>query len=165
MLSAPVFAEESATPPMAGTDKAIAAEALDQPKVDEQAVKDFATNSAVGVMTFGNANFQARFLEASPHFTKSGWQSFSAVLKTAGTFDQVTKKHYSLTAEAAGPAQIKKQGVTEGVYRWEVEIPLTIHFKNSDDEHDEELQVRAVIERVPAADSSNGILIGQWMAH
>jgi hypothetical protein len=159
-LSAPVWADDAAAPAAKP-----AADALDQPKMDDKALLAYATDAVTSVMTFDNLNFQSRFLEAAPHFTKSGWNSFSAQLKNSGVFDTVAKKHYALTAEAASPAVIKAQGAHDGVYHWTVDLQLNLHYKSmEDEEHDAAQKVHINLERVPASDNPQGVQIDEWEA-
>lgn len=163
MLAAPAFAEEAATAPAA--DKAVAAPAsdgLDQPLMDDKALTAWATGAASETMTFDYRNFQERFLRASPHFTKTGWQTFSSSLKNSGIFDDLRKKNLTLTATAA-KAEIKEQGAVDGKYRWTVTFPLAVHFKNTDDEESDTTQrIRLVVTRVPSSESAEGIQIASW---
>lgn len=164
MFAGPVAADEGAAAPEPQKEKAVASDALDQPVLDDKAIVAFAAGAASDVMTFDHRNFQQRFLDATPRFSKGGWQSFSAQLKNSGTFENLRKQGLTLTAEPASPPVIKEKGVVDGKYRWLVDFPLTVHYKSSDNEHDETLKLHLTIHRVPSADNAEGVQITQWEA-
>ena len=168
MCAGPAAADSAVPPAPASTGKPAASAddsaGLDQPAMDDTGLLTWAASAASDIMTFSNKDFQQRFIATSRHFTKGGWQGFSAQLKNSGRFDAVLKNNLSLSSQPGAAPVIREQGVVEGKYRWRVDFPLIVRSKGSDDVHEETLQVHLVIQRVPVSDSPNGIQISQWDA-
>lgn len=136
---------------------------LDQPNMTPAALMSWVAQAATEVMTFGYHDYQRRFQEASRHFTKSGWESFTAAIQKARIMDSVQAAKQVVTASPRSAPVIVQQGVLNGRYRWVLQMPIQVTYSGGGARSDS-LKLSLVVERVPSLENPNGVGIAQWVA-
>ena len=114
-------------------------------------------------MTFGFHDYQRRLQESSSYFTRRGWQTFSEALQRARLMETVEKAQQVVTAAPRSAPRIIQQGLTGGVYRWVVEMPLVVTYQSGTAVQSEVLNVSLVVVRASTLDSPSGVGIQQWI--
>lgn len=137
---------------------------LDRPNMTTAALMSWVAQAATEVMTFGFHDYQRRLQQSSRHFTKRGWESFTVALQKAGIVDSVTTQQQVVTATPRSAPVLVQQGVLGGKYRWIIQMPLQVTYRNGAQTRTDNLKLNLVIERVPSLENPNGVGIEQWVA-
>lgn len=137
---------------------------LSDPYLTESALVSWVAQAATEVMTFGFHDYQRRLQQASRHFTKSGWESFSAAMDQARIIEAVTAQRQVVVASPRSAPVIRQHGVSGGKYRWILEMPLQVEYRAKDQARTDNLRLRLVVERVSSLENPNGVGIQQWIA-
>lgn len=138
---------------------------LDSPNLSAPAIVSWATQSASEVMTFGFHDYRRRLQEASRHFTRRGWESFTKALQQSGIIDSITQNRQVLTATPRGAPTLVSEGVVNGRYEWTIEIPMLISYEFGSGSKQSSLTLRLLVVRVPQLENPNGIGVEQWIAY
>jgi intracellular multiplication protein IcmL len=116
-------------------------------------------------MTFGFHDYRRRLQESSRHFTRRGWSSFTKALQDSGMLETVTENRQVITAIPRSAPTILAEGLMpNGVYRWEVEMPIQITYELGASKSTDAMNLRLVIVRLPKLESASGVGIEQWFA-
>lgn len=137
---------------------------LNESNLNDSALIAWASRAAVDVMTFGFHDYQRRLQESSTHFTRRGWQSFTAALDASRIMETVEKSQQVVTATPRSAPVIIQQGLVNGIYRWIIEMPLIVTYQSGTTQRTDTINVRLTIVRVSTLDSPNGVGIQQWIA-
>ncbi|MGM0422111.1 MAG: DotI/IcmL/TraM family protein, partial [Pseudomonadota bacterium] len=137
---------------------------LDQPNMSSAALMSWVSQAATEVMTFGFHDYQRRLQEASRHFTRRGWESFTTALQRSRIIESVETLQQVVTATPRSAPVLLQEGVFNGRHRWVVKLPLTVTFKSGNKTQSTNLEVTITIERVPTLESPNGVGIESWIA-
>lgn len=130
----------------------------------DSALVSWVAQAATEVMTFGFHDYQRRLQAASRHFTKTGWETFSAAMEQARIIEGVTAQRQVVVASPRSAPVIRQQGVSNGRYRWVLEMPLQVEYRSKDQARTDNLRLRLVVERVSSLENPNGVGIQQWIA-
>jgi intracellular multiplication protein IcmL len=137
---------------------------LSQPNLSKPALLSWATQSATEVMTFGFNDYKRRLQEASRHFTRDGWLSFTRALQRAEIINLVTQNKQAVSAAPRSAPVLLSEGVVNGRYQWEIELPMLVTTAYGGASTSQTWRVRLIIVRVPTLESPNGVGISQWLA-
>lgn len=137
---------------------------LNERFLTDSALVSWVAQAATEVMTFGFHDYQRRLQAASRHFTKSGWESFSAAMEKARIIEAVTEQRQVVVASPRSAPVIRQHGVSGGKYRWVLEMPLMIEYRASGQARTDNLMLRIVVERVSSLENPAGVGIQQWLA-
>lgn len=139
-------------------------EPLSQPNLSNPALLSWAAQSVSETMTFGFHDFRRRLQESSRHFTRRGWSSFVRALEESGMIEAVEGRRQVITAAPRAAPTILSEGLLNGVYTWQVELPMMITYELGQEKRSVSMNVRTMIVRVPKLESPNGVGIEQWNA-
>jgi len=137
---------------------------LNLPNLDTPALLSWVATAASDTMSFSYLNYQKELQDASKHFTKTGWESFTGAMQKAHILDGVQAQQQIVTAAPRQAPIIVQQGVLNGRYRWLVKMPLTVKYQSGKDSRTDQWQLQLVIERVPSLENPSGVGIAQWLA-
>lgn len=139
---------------------------LSQANLSRPALLSWAAQAASETMTFGFHDYRRRLQESSRHFTRQGWGSFTKALQDSGMIETVNDNRQVLTAIPRSAPTILAEGLMpNGVYRWEVEMPMLVTYELGQTKRSDSMNIRLVIVRVPKLESANGVGIEQWIAY
>lgn len=139
---------------------------LSQANLSKPALLSWAAQAASETMTFGFHDYRRRLQESSRHFTRRGWGSFTKALQDSGRIETITSNRQVVSATPRAAPTILVEGLMpNGVYRWEVEMPMLLTYELGQARRSEPMNVRLVIVRVPNLESANGVGIDQWIAY
>ena len=139
---------------------------LSQANLSKPALLSWAAQAASETMTFGFHDYRRRLQESSRHFTRGGWGSFTKALQDSGIIETVTVNRQVISATPRSAPTILAEGLMpNGVYRWEVEMPMLITYELGQTRRSDSMNIRLVIVRVPKLESANGVGIEQWIAY
>lgn len=138
---------------------------LNQPNLSKPALMSWAAQSATEVMTFNFADYRRRLQEASRHFTREGWRSFTQALQGADIITAVNENRQVVTAAPRQAPVLISEGLIGGRYQWVIEIPMMFTYQFGQSKRSDSMTVRLTIVRVPKLESPNGVGIQQWIAY
>lgn len=138
---------------------------MSEPNLSRPALLSWAAQSATETLTFGFHDYRRRLQEASRHFTRQGWGSFVKALQEAGIIEAVEANRQVVSAAPRAAPTILSEGVMNGVYQWQVEMPMMITYQFGQQQRNVSMNIRLTIVRVPRLESPNGVGIEQWIAY
>lgn len=111
-------------------------EPLNNPLQTTQFVEDWAAQQVLILYSFDYVTYRKDLQDASTYFTPQGHNDFLTALKASTNLEAVTTKKQVVSSEVTGPAKVTREGqVSPDVpYTWDLEIPLTITYQNSESE-------------------------------
>ena len=137
---------------------------LDQPNMTTPALMSWVAQAATDVMTFGFHDYQRRLQDASQHFTRHGWESFTAALQKSRIIEGIETAQQVVTAAPRSAPVLTQEGVINGRYRWVVELPLMVTYRAGNQNRTDNMNVQIAIERMPSLENPVGVGIEQWIA-
>lgn len=137
---------------------------LGEKGVNNAALTNWASLAVSDVMTFGFHDYRSRFQENSKYFSSKGWESFSTALERARIIEMIEVNQQVVTAAAQGVPVIVSEGVKDGVYEWNVQVPTVITYQSGSRTRSDRLLVTLVIKRSSAIENKEGLAIEQWIA-
>lgn len=137
---------------------------LDQPNMNTAALMSWVAQASSEVMTFGYHDYQRRLQQSSRHFTRRGWETFTAAMQQAHVLDTVEGSKEVASATPRNAPILVQQGVFNGKYRWIVKMSIQISYVSVTGNRTDSLALTLVIDRVPSLENPNGVGIEQWIA-
>lgn len=137
---------------------------LTQPNLSTPALMSWVAQSATEVMTFGFNDYRRRLQEASRHFTRQGWDSFTNAIQAGRIIESIEQNQQVITAAPRGAPVLQSEGVVNGQYQWVVQIPMVLSYQAGSKTRADNWLVTIVVVRVPRLESPNGVGIAQWVA-
>ncbi|MFN7114986.1 MAG: DotI/IcmL/TraM family protein [Alphaproteobacteria bacterium] len=137
---------------------------LNERFLTDSALVSWVAQAATEVMTFGFHDYQRRLQQASRHFTKTGWETFSTAMEKARIIESVTAQRQVVVASPRSAPVIRQHGVAGGKYRWVLEMPMSVEYRAREQARTENLKLTLVVERVSSLENPNGVGIQQWLA-
>jgi intracellular multiplication protein IcmL len=138
--------------------------ALSEPNLSVPALMSWSAQAATEVMTFGFNDYKRRLQQASRSFTRLGWVSFTAALEKSRIIEMVEANQQVVSAAPASAPILISEGVVNGRYQWQVQVPLVVTYQAGSSVRDDRMMVTMLIVRVPKLESPNGVGIEQWIA-
>lgn len=138
--------------------------ALNEPNLSTPALMSWSAQAATEVMTFGFNDYRRRLQDASRNFTRDGWASFTAALDKSRILEMVQQNQQVVTAAPRSAPVLVSEGMQNGRYQWQVEIPMVVTYQAGSQTRADNLIVTLLIVRVSKLESANGVGIEQWIA-
>lgn len=137
---------------------------LSEPNLSTPALLAWTAQATSETMSFSFSNYRRNLQQASRYFTKDGWESFSTALQQAQIIKSVEENNQEVSAVPRGAPVLKFEGIVNGQYQWQVQIPMILTYVSGSKSRSENLMITIVIVRVPRLESPNGVGIAQWIA-
>lgn len=137
---------------------------LAEPNLSTPALMSWVAQAATEVMTYGFNDYKRRLQEASRHFTRTGWDSYTQALQRSRTIDMVEANQQVVTAAPRGAPVLISEGMYNGRYQWQIQIPMVVTYQSGAKKRSSSLMVTVVVVRVARLESPNGVGIEQWIA-
>lgn len=137
---------------------------LNEPNLSTPALMSWTAQAATEVMTFGFHDYRRRLQEASRNFTRIGWASFTTALEKSRIMESVEQNQQVLTAAPTSAPVLISEGIVNGRYQWQVELPMVITYQAGALKRADNLVLTLLIVRVSKLESPNGVGIEQWIA-
>jgi intracellular multiplication protein IcmL len=138
--------------------------ALSEPNLSVPALMSWSAQAATEVMTFGFNDYKRRLQQASKNFTRLGWVSFTSALEKSRILERVEANGQVVSAAPASAPILISEGVVNGRYQWQVQVPLVVTYQAGSSVRDDRMLVTLLLVRVPKLESPNGVGIEQWIA-
>ena len=126
-------------------------------------VVTWAASTAQNVMRFDYNDYRARLQQVSSDFTPTGWDSFNKALKDSNIIDAIGARKLVLNLFINGAPEITSAGVRNGVYTWDLRMPVTIKFDGAEPPQPYSATLLLRVVRVSTLQNADGISIEQWV--
>lgn len=140
---------------------------LGEPYLSQGALLTWFVECATSTNTYDFVNFQKQFQQNSACFTGRGWEEFTAAVLRAGTLDTVKAQRLVASAVANGAPIVTREGIRNGIYSWEIELPVTVTFQGGQAGRSlitQRLLLTSVVSRISTSESRNGVGIDHYVA-
>jgi intracellular multiplication protein IcmL len=101
---------------------------LNEPNLSHHNFRIWAKEAALASFDYNYRNYKESLRDTSQFYTKKGWRDFSDALSSSGNLQAVINNKLSVSASALQPPTIITEGVVDGVYTWNIEVPLLIEY-------------------------------------
>lgn len=133
---------------------------LNMPVLSGRQLVQFAQEAAVASYTFDFVNYRKQLSELSSYYTRDGYSEYIDALSRSN-LDIVTKRKYVVSAVASGAPVVTREGVKQGVYAWEVQMPMSVVYQSSAERADQKFVVKMLLVRMPTAENPKGVGVHQ----
>lgn len=137
---------------------------LSEPNLNDAAVLQWVATAVLSLYTYDFLNFRATFQNNEQYFTPDGWRAFLAGLASSRNLETVQQKKLTVQAVPAGAPIITHEGLLDGRYAWQVQIPILVTYVSLSQESYEHLMLIVLIQRTSTLDTKYGIGIAQIVA-
>ncbi len=137
---------------------------LSEPMVSDAKLLAWANRVITSVYSFDFVHFREQLEDSSHYFTARGWQEFGRVFQSARNLETVLEKNLLVSAVPTAAPLIEKRGVINGLYTWQVSMPILVTYQSNETNIQQALDVIINIQRVSMYRNSDGIAISQYIA-
>ncbi len=137
---------------------------LDQPNVNDQTILQWVATAVISLYTYDFLNFRATFQNNQQYFTPDGWKAFLNGLSSSRNLQTVQDKKLTVQAVPSGAPIITREGLLNGRYAWQIQMPILVTYISLSQEYHEQLLLTILVQRVSTLDSKYGIGIAQLVA-
>lgn len=134
---------------------------LNQPNMSDDAIISWATDAARSTYSYDFKNYSKQMDDNKQYFTNPGWKAFSAALNNSNNLNVVQSKKLVASGTPTGKAIIIKKGLRNGVYTWEVQVPLLATYESESKLIKQNLVITMLINR---NNSPSGVGISHFVA-
>nr|WP_255616731.1 DotI/IcmL family type IV secretion protein [Microvirga puerhi] len=132
---------------------------LTEPNISAARVKDFALRAALALNSYDYINWR-RSLDSAleGYFTPSGRSNYTSAFEASGILQRVRKDYYVVSAVSSAEPVISQEGLRDGRYFWEVEVPVTIYYRtNIEVKPENRVLIFTIVRIEPSPLNPNGI--------
>lgn len=137
---------------------------LSEPNLSDAALLSWVSQAVTESLTFGFNDYRRRLQEASRHFTSDGWSEFTKALQRSEIIDRLEANNQVLTAIPEQAPVIVSHGVSNGKYRWVIQMPVVLTYKSGNSSDTRKLIVTLNVVRLSQLESPYGVGIQQWLS-
>lgn len=139
---------------------------LTEPNISQALLSDFANRAAVSVHTYSYINWRENLSHAtSNYFTPLGGRAFLDAFASSRILREVQRSYYVVSAVSSGVPVVEKSGIDHGVFFWEIQVPITITYRQNADYKAEERIIEMTIIRVdPTPQNPNGVAVDGFVS-
>ncbi len=136
---------------------------MNEPYRSSADVIAWAAGAAQNIMRFDYRDYRQRLQQSAANFTPYGWETFTRAIKDARILEAVEARKLVVSLEIEGAPEIKKNFIHNGVYTWNLEMPVTIKFDGNEPPASSHGVLILQIVRVSTLQNPDGISIEQWI--
>lgn len=136
---------------------------LDKPYKKTPDLLQWVSDVMPSLFTYDFLNYKDELAPLKEYFTEDGWKKLGDLLKTYANIEVIQNAKLFVNGEADGAPVILNQGLLDGRYGWWVQMPIVIHYSNTDRHYDSSVVVQALVVRTSTLDNLSGIAIDNIM--
>jgi|LakMenEpi03Aug12_release.lakeMendotaPanAssembly.Ray.scaffolds.fasta_scaffold914765_1 intracellular multiplication protein IcmL len=91
-------------------------------------------------------NYRRQYQFLREYFTDYGWMQFIKAITP--TMKMIINQKYTVSAKPADVPAITSQGVVDGIYSWQVQVPLTMIYALGPQENEKPITYTIIVQRV-----------------
>ena len=135
---------------------------LDRPHENDAHIVQWAADIARRTYSFDFVHWREQLAALEVNFTPAGYQQFLAALKKSGNVAAVRSRRLVGSAVTSPPV-ITAEGVLNGVYTWEMEVPLRVSYLSSEQTIEQSLLVNMTIQRGSTLQTRDGLVVDRFL--
>lgn len=137
---------------------------LARPNIGQQAMFDWAAESASQILTFGFNDYNSKLTAARSRFTEDGWVSFGPKMSASAFFKTMISEQQIITAVPMAPPVLFSEGMMLGRYSWVIQVPMMLTVRSGSVSRSLTQTVRMIVIEVPTQVNPMGIAIDRWIS-
>ncbi|NCX93211.1 MAG: hypothetical protein EBX40_00850 [Gammaproteobacteria bacterium] len=110
----------------ANDGKVVYGEPLNNPMLEDTQILAWVNQNVPQLFDVDFLNYRRQLEDVRPYFTDYGWQQFITALTP--TMQEILKQKYTVHAKPSDVPFIMSKGVVNGIYTWQVQVPLEITY-------------------------------------
>ena|SRR3990167_1782761 len=138
---------------------------LNVPNQSAQNVLQWTTQATIAAFSYSYVNYRDELQASSGFFTAGGWQKFLDALDVSNNLEAIKNKQFIVSSELipGNLPTIKKQGIKNGFYFWEVQVPILVTYQNNLEYTQQYNKVDILVSRVLTLNAPRGVGIAQFV--
>lgn len=137
---------------------------LNEPMLTQEAILTWSHTAATKAFSFDFVGYRAQLQDAAQAFTPEGWRTFLKALEDSRNLEAVRERKLVVTSALQGAPVILAEGLVNGVYSWQIEMPIVVAYRSSNETQRQNLLITMTVARVPTLEYPEGIGITQFVA-
>lgn len=138
---------------------------IDRPGIYGQKVVKFAIDTMERLNTYDYLNYETQVDAALDAFTLTGKTDYAQAFTDSPNLNMVRNGKYIVSARAAGPATIKREGKSPtNIYYWQIEFPMDVTYRAFSTMTVQPVVATVVVLRTSLLDSPSGLAIRSAVA-
>lgn len=134
---------------------------LNEPHRSNAQVVNFAVEAVTRALTLDFANYRRSLADVEVYFTPAGWKAFLSEIQRSGSLELIRNRRMVSTAVANG-AVVLRQGIDgDGVWTWQVEMPLKVTYQSSSESQTQDLVMVVEIKRTDTWATDSGVAVSR----
>jgi len=117
-----------------------------QPAVNNTTVLNWVSKNVPNIYALDFVNYRQELNSAQKYFTSQGWSQFQTAF--AGQLDNVRNEKLVMSAVPSDVPIVTGSGVFNGVYKWQVQIPMVISLQKGSTITTQHVLLTIVVDRV-----------------
>lgn len=127
-----------------------------------EAVLTWAEQMVKMVFSYNWVDYKEVTEKAKSYFVKQGYDHYLKSLKDSGMTESVINKKLILKLKNNGPSKLLKEGVYQGQYAWQVEVPVVfVYYSVTGEVVNVKAKIALLIVRASPIDYKDGIAVAQ----
>lgn len=127
----------------------------------DDTVVQWATDKITSSFNYNWVDYKDVTDKAKQYFTSQGYGHYIKSLKDSGSTESIVNKKLILQVKPNGPGKIIKQGIYQGKYSWQVELPLNFTYYGVSETIPRKATVVVLVSRASKVDYTDGLAIEQ----
>ncbi|MDO8953900.1 MAG: type IVB secretion system apparatus protein IcmL/DotI [Gammaproteobacteria bacterium] len=119
---------------------------LSNPNMSDVAVTNWVSNNLPQIYALDFVHYRTQLQNMQGSFTDFGWQQFMQA--SAGFLGNIVNQQLITSATLTNVPIIVQKGLINGVYSWQVQVPLLIATQKGDQQSTQNVIVRMIVQRV-----------------
>jgi len=140
-------------------------QALERPNVSPKTLTRWATLAATATFTLDFVNYETQLEALRDYFTSEGYTNFLSALNDAQTITNIIDKKLVLSSVAVAPSIISWEGLTQGNYSWQIEVPVLVSYLSASANVKQTKIISLLVTQVPTTDAPKGIGIARYVTY
>lgn len=137
---------------------------LDEPNLSREAVSQWAVNAITESYTMDYVNFRTQVAKSGrEYFTDKGSEQFKEALKASGNLEALLTRRMVISTIVTSTPIINSEGLNNGTYAWQVDVPIRVTYQNSENKATQELLAKLLIVRESTLEKRFGVGIAQFV--
>lgn len=129
----------------------------------DEAVVNWAGRAVNETLTLGFHDFRARLQSARGYFTPGGYDLLMKAFTDANFIKDIVANKFVVQVTQRSAPVILDQGVAAGLYRWTVQVPVTVTFDTDRTQTRQNQTITLLLVRQDRISTKDGIAIQQWI--
>lgn len=133
--------------------------ALDKANASSSEVLSWSQDKLLEIYSYNFMNYHDVIKYIKNFFTQPGYDSYLKALDESKNRDVLESQKLIVYAVPAGGAVVEHEGIVDGIYEWNIKVPLLVSYRNDHGTIQRKLDVNLIVVRVPNTESERGYAI------